>query len=131
MSQEEKNKTIAEFMGYKHQKSEFFDVMEHYKSMEDRFPVGDEKYHISWDWLMPVVEKIERTNLDEIQEVKDTMLGSDHRARFNIGNERVIVSIAPNWSLANIFNTDNRLSNTYYCVLEFIKWYNQNKGGGE
>ena len=53
------NKLIAEFMGYK--------VMEEEKFLTYDYPKGTDltkimvdvamKYHTSWDWLMPVVEK--------------------------------------------------------------------------
>jgi len=43
------NKLIAEFMGY-----EVHPVYE-----DERH---DLQYHTSWDWLMPVVEKIEQVN---------------------------------------------------------------------
>ena len=61
---EEKNKLIAEFMGfvYKWQpKHNYFCRPEH--SMENNefsYAIDDLKYHSSWDWLMPVVEKIEK-----------------------------------------------------------------------
>jgi len=61
----EENKLIAEFMGYK--------TYEHTNSIAIRLLEENEfnsidighihtKFHASWDWLMPVVEKIEQTN---------------------------------------------------------------------
>jgi hypothetical protein len=61
----EENKLIAEFMGYK--------TYEHTNSIAIRLLEENEfnsidighihtKFHTSWDWLMPVVEKIESLN---------------------------------------------------------------------
>jgi len=44
MKTEESNKIIAEFMG----------------NMHDGDVIHEELYDVSWDWLMPVVEKIEQ-----------------------------------------------------------------------
>lgn len=73
------------------------------------------KYHKSWDWLMPVVEKI--------QDIKGSvtiegMFTEDKRFKtvfFNedIGGEKSRVSM---------------LDATYKAIVKFIKWYNkQNK----
>lgn len=63
------NKLIAEFMGL----TRHADGLEYYD--EHGLELGDSsKYHTSWDWLMPVVEKImwdndiednECTNIEE------------------------------------------------------------------
>lgn len=63
MEKLESNKLIAEFMGYRYETgvslggswSRFF---KNGGTFEDSFPGA--KYHTSWDWLMPVVEKIEK-----------------------------------------------------------------------
>ena len=52
----EENKLIAEFMGKEWHKSFFKDVCIINPSNISY------KFHTSWDWLMPVVEKIEQTN---------------------------------------------------------------------
>lgn len=59
------------------------------------------EFHTSWDWLMPVVEKIERL---------DTL---DRSREFNRAIDRLI-------SLP--IYTD--ISTVYKAVLEFIQWYN-------
>ncbi len=44
------NKLIAEFMGYS-------PVIGVYVSRKDEFHIDEMQYDISWDWLMPVVDK--------------------------------------------------------------------------
>jgi len=61
----EGNRLIAEFMGIA------FDNT-------DPFWYNDQKYHISWNWLMPVVAKVyEYANLgsEERQKVEESLLG--------------------------------------------------------
>lgn len=64
---EEKNRMIAVFMG--------FERLESYKIWFDNKgkEVHQLDFHISWDWLMPVVDKIYSTGLDEhdINEIGD------------------------------------------------------------
>lgn len=70
-------------------------------------------WHKSWDWLMPVVEKIE------------TMDG----IRFIIEKNRVLVCAISGdeyyWNSGTTYDT--KLQTTYNAVVEFIKWYNENK----
>ena len=57
MTTEESNKLVAEFMGCIYNNDFYYD------NDPNMYPEGIEgsKYHSSWDWLMPVVEKIEDT----------------------------------------------------------------------
>ena len=59
----------------------------------------DLKFHSSWDWLMPVIEQIENT--ESYITTKETM-------------KNIRLSI-PDINLV------------YHFVVEFIKWYNENK----
>ena len=84
---EENNKLIAEFM-----KVDQVDI--DYAFNEH----GQLKYHLSWDWLMPVIEKI--TELceepQELDELKHALLCVD-------------------------------IKSVYFIVVEFIKEYNNGK----
>jgi len=59
----ENNKLIAEFMGMElgDDKTMYYDDAE---NLHPPTPVDELKFHTSWDWLMPVVEKIECTTTD-------------------------------------------------------------------
>tara|TARA_R110000744_G_scaffold136515_4_gene246444 strand:+ start:1618 stop:1881 length:264 start_codon:yes stop_codon:yes gene_type:complete len=63
------NKIIAEFMGMTFDDMNDKSVMIHITSEGNEvIHIDSMKYHISWDWLMPVVDKIEGlgTNIEVI-----------------------------------------------------------------
>ena len=72
------NKLIAEFMGY----SSVGDV---YVSRKDEFHIDEMQYDISWDWLMPVVQKIEDYLSDNVGKVgyfDDGLISNDIEVRY-------------------------------------------------
>lgn len=66
------------------------------------------KYHTSWDWLIPVMKKID-----------------------SIANEEMDFSDYDDYREKYVFIRDITLCNdildAYNQVIEFIKWYNENK----
>jgi len=95
------NELIAEFMGLKMIDSK--DIKEDTNVNEYCF---NPRYHTSWDWLMPVVEKIKSTigikSVDECSE-KEWYITS--------GLTRLPITTP--------------LTIVYKAVVEFIKWFNQ------
>lgn len=95
------NETIAEFDGL------FTEVVDGKKLWTFKDKEGESysyashelEYHSSWDWLMPVVEKIK-------------LLTSTQNEYYG----RIINAL---------FTVD--INNVYKAVVEFIKWYNQQK----
>jgi hypothetical protein len=92
----------------------------------DRFVKGgrivfhyDLKYHASWEWLMPVVEKIESLENIRFGFTIDVLhvIVTDYKGK---GVEIIWVHKFPD-------NGDTKLSMTYDAVHQFIQWYNQNK----
>ena len=74
-------------------------------------------YHSSWDWLMPVVEKIETFNhavtiTQNICTIRACIMGDSTVRAHQTGNYKT---------------PDTKLYNTWLAVVEFIKWYNSNK----
>jgi hypothetical protein len=93
------------------------------------------KYHESWDWLMPVVEKIESLDLKEYGYKWEDM---DGETRYN--NQNICVEIERNqcWIYMNLqldppdtlnektshMKFDTKIEATYAAVVEFIEYYN-------
>ena len=100
----EDNKLIAEFMGMEKERHAdgrylFTNDLEEAKGTDTRF-TEELYFHLSWDWLMPVVKKI-------TQETKEGRLDSCLYTP--------IASALIRW-------TDREL--VYEAVVEFIKEYN-------
>jgi hypothetical protein len=87
------NELIAEFMGAK-------------PTRGDRLTYSKDflKYHTSWDWLMPVVDKIWQVAIDDNS--KTHVAGK----AIKIIDEQV-----------SIFSS---IDEVYKAVVEFIKWHN-------
>ena len=91
----EDNELIAEFMGV--------DQVDIDQAYED---YGELKYHISWDWLMPVVEKVNETSYKIVISSNITELFDKEDNFIN-------------------FQGDDIKINTYKAVVEFIKQNNK------
>lgn len=101
----ENNKLIAEFMGV-----DYVDIDTYLENNKEL------QYHTSWDWLMPVVEKIEDI---ECKETSTDLVGYH---LYDIEIRQNVTTIHG----TNIEETvGDKLFNTYQTVVEFIKWYNK------
>jgi len=104
MKTTENNKLIAEFIGMQETKLGWFDNEEVLNLIYDLSNTFDDLlFHKSWDWLMPVISKIYSSK--EYYKYKDTL------GQFNEG----------------IFINTKFITVTHESVVEFIKWYNENK----
>jgi len=106
MSTIDNNRLIAEFMGLETPDGCYF---EHLTKKGERksshFLLLE--YHISWDWLMPVVEKIES---DERYDVDILQYGT----RITDNQKEIVNNIAD-------ISFDKKIEHTYDAVVEFIK----------
>lgn len=140
MDTTENNKLIAEFMGYKGTYDEhnypnndrdlanadFYKTVPFDFKPKSMFEGLELRYHSSWDWLMPVVEKISRVpNRNEnglfAYEVMfsiNPITGVEVEDIYNrnFGSEKGF--------LKQNFYKGSLIENTYKAVVEFIKWYN-------
>ena len=93
-----------------------------YKKDGKVYCLGDFKCHTSWDWLMPVVEKIEphahvtvRVGICTIW--RKFMAAKIYAKENNIPFEDVM-------PIAEC-NDKGFIGNVYHAVYQFITWYNQ------
>ena len=111
------NKLIAEFMGLQKTDVGWYDndmMLSQYVYDQQNGNCFDEHelaFDTSWDWLMPVVEKIES---DERYDVDILQYGTRIRE-----NQKNIVS-----NIADI-SFDKKIEHTYDAVVEFINQYNK------
>lgn len=75
------------------------------------------KYHKSWDWLMPVVEKIESIIFNEDNSFNVT-IGSTNYCVIQDSHGEVYDSTED--------SKESKLLTTYSAVVEFTEWYNEN-----
>lgn len=128
----ENNKLIVEFLGYQPCHQNLYKIGDDFNSTtifseyqeEDeyltievgkrqlKFEPSEMLFSSSWDWLMPVVEKIE--TLGYKFEKNYQRVDKDWQSLIVKGND----------ILFQEFNKDSKLS-TNYVVVEFIKWYNE------
>lgn len=88
------------------------------------------KYHESFDWLMPVVEKIAKieTN-DKVYNGEDSYFDSYFPRTFamiNCETREFMVRLNRN----PLHQSTSLIEASYKAVVEFIKWYNQQQNDG-
>lgn len=123
----EGNKLIAEFMGWTQQlnvEERWYGAWDDQHGIRKAWPKGNEPllFHESWDWLIPVVERIEKMPLHEL-------IYKTSSSRFPIVymyQNRCIIKDTGDQTIANVFDGRGRLMATYGAVIEFIIWYNLN-----
>lgn len=118
------NKLIAEFMGYpKKQINKGIARLEENKYVWGQtyyYINGDWRaedyllFHLDWNWLMKVVDKIE------------SFEDNNRCAKYNINIEQSFVEIIDKNTDDTIVETDadTKIEATYKAVIEFIKYYN-------
>ena len=99
------NKLIAEFMGVV-----FHDDENQYYNADGLHIGNTLQYHKSWDWLMPVVEKIES--------LRDAN-GNAYRFTIDMCNAQI------EGTHIEILGGSHKIDTTYQAVVEFINQYNK------
>lgn len=161
----ESNKLIAEFMGSRYinepfkanKADEHLTDFWHWTKPTDGYPrcpytnqewstavsIGNFGYHTSWDWLMPVVEKIKTEKeyrfIASISDCQDNW-GVGYQINFfgGFSNWKVFywqpspdlldeIAKTPKGELKFRVACDSYIQCVYSAVLQFINWYNQNK----
>lgn len=128
----ENNTLIAQFMGLDEDNRYVpTEMLPHkdYNLYQGIFEMRELQFHISWDWLMPVVEKIEslefngRSVWTTIKTFKTSHKNNYHEMMFRVykeDGESFLFEYDSEWF-------DTKITAVYFSVIEFIKWYNLNK----
>ena len=124
----EGNRLIAEFMGYTipqyrpyyNYPSEYPYRLQPYKKVHPHIRLMPDqlKYHSSWDWLMPVLEKISRITLE--WENSDDRTETYYPRTFGMLSEETskpMVRINGQF----LHEADTLIEATYLAVVDFIK----------
>ena len=115
------NKLIAEFMGLSHCEEGWITIPnENRNGVSENEISNDLQYHTSWDWLMPVVEKIEEIAIED-----DNLTIKEHRYQVDMGYTQCnIYDHVKDCVVASGDMGSKRLS-THKAVVEFIKEHNK------
>lgn len=149
MNTQEGNKLIAEFIGMKfqHISIDSHNYEQYSYGLPDELSVQvygykgatcflDDQFYKSWDWLMPVVEKIEEMcNYEKTQpffSVESFDIKWDRK--YPNRKSRAWISICTKLNgLGSEFHNiisepnDSKIQAVFEAVLEFIAWYNHQK----
>ena len=113
------NKLIAEFMGYTGGSD--FQYLTHPETLLDT-NVDELLYQTSWDWLMPVVEKIEEIAIDD-----DNLTIKEHRYQVDMSYTQCSIYDHVRDGVIASGDMGTKLLSTYRAVIEFLKEYNDEK----
>jgi len=120
MNTQENNKLIAEFMGYE------LGVTETMILPSFIHGVNLELFETSWDYLMPVVEKIRKVTSYDRDKFSTEVIIYGNKTTIKSGGygEKRHSNLFFNKTELGTWNT---IEPTYQAVVEFIKWYNETK----
>jgi len=90
----------------------------------DTMKIGGYEYHESFDWLMPVVEKIESLATDHIDKIYVSINGKSCMIWNYYDPVEVIRTIGSGSTYKIKKVAETKLLATYEAVVDFVKWYN-------
>ena len=119
------NKLIAEFMGLEKNDFGYWVNKDYLFDAQLKLFDFELKFYSSWDWLMPVVEKIE--SLIFLNKLLD--FTTDEEWSVNVSIELDVCIIHHEDRNEHLFMPiisfkEGKIKATWFAVVEFIKWYN-------
>lgn len=142
MTAEEGNKLIAEFLGYKYHLHPDVFALPGWKIPTDKMipakllydgGIGKRpylarttkqlKFHSSWDWLMPVVEKIDTSGFDTAilkdEDGSQCMIFKAGRSYHREEKDLIVAN--------RLDQRETKIESVWLSIVEFIEWVNSNK----
>jgi hypothetical protein len=117
---EKSNKMIAEFMNVTSVTPENADGTlgrTMYSPYKIWYSVEELRYHITWDWLMPVIEKISIWKFED----------GDYCFPRTFGMQSEEGLFMFRFNRHSIFQSETLIEAAYKAVVDFIEFYNKNK----
>lgn len=136
----EENKLIAEFLGWEYSPN-VYDVWTpdwncpFSNKIPTTCPYTEGLYfNESWDWLMPVVDKIEKEIFDHLLEIKDesefyykTDWGKFQWSTHKPYNSLIYITVDEQDVLIISHNANTRIESVWLTVIDYINWKNKNE----
>ena len=114
------NEAIAQFDGWQILES----CPVQFEKNGRRVTHADLKYHSSWDWLMPVVEKIEGMNWCVRVENWPKCFPTPYKELYSVW-----MWLNPEDAPEIQTYSDVKIKAVHVAIYQFIQWYNKTKGG--
>lgn len=83
------------------------------------------KFHSDWNWLMLVVDKIDKTELSGLTFAVDILNGLTQIICY--GECQINGVVLPSNTTLLISESKSRIESTYFACVRFVEWYNENK----
>jgi len=121
---ENSNKLIAEFMGVENSNGLVFQDT----NTQEFHPI---KYHTSWDWLMPVVAKIRSMPSYDRDKFGTEVILNGGKVTIKSGaygdkeHGKKYFNKTYNGILYGLGHDPLKVA--HFAILEYVKWYNENK----
>jgi hypothetical protein len=113
----EENKLIAEFMGFQQTNLGWYDAEETLINVESDNTFDTLKYDTDWNWLMAVVDKIER--IEDGKYDVNILKNGTQIIDYTAGGIEICNNVGK-------IGYNEKIEHTYQAVIKFIKWYEQN-----
>jgi hypothetical protein len=118
----ENNKAIANFMGVKIGEDGYSWRPGCTEPLQERHL----NYHASWGWLMPVIEKISRIEVERKvnEDTGETIVWTHYPVTFGMLDSETGRPMFRFYA-SGLFEADTLIEAAYEAVVDFVKWKNE------